>query len=286
MKKLFVIFNVFAGIVLFLLLITMIDKKEYAEVVFEGPIFFGDLLLVLLIFIGPVVIGWAILKKLNRGFLPSILMGLGLIALLTTCYTLPSIRQNRILKNTIQTDRAIENLIDNRVYYRSDMKNFRHHLMELKMFHTIFDKQLKFLVSSEGIRDKRRSRVPMFFGILFCLLFLNALWLYFSGNGQMNKDNEKSDWLALSDTVDAEDVNDYLGYEMDTAEEEEEQTYHIQPFLRLIDARISYKEGERFSSLDDRIRGLLKTEIAELRVIRREYTKMFAQHLFEQQSIS
>lgn len=87
------------------------------------------------------------------------------------------------------------------------------------------------------------------------------------------------DWPALSDTADAEDLDSYWEDEMDIPEQEEEQTYQLQAFLNFLNTRISAKAGERSSSSDDRIRGLLKTEIAELRVIRRYYTSMFAEHL-------
>ena len=57
------------------------------------------------------------------------------------------------------------------------------------------------------------------------------------------------------------------------------QPNEIQAFLRLLNARISDRECKRNFLPSGLTRTLLKTEIAELRVIRREYTKMFAQHL-------
>jgi len=181
MKAIAVTLNVLIGVALLLLLLTMIDKKEYAEVVLEGPVFFGDLLIVAAVSIGPIVITWAILKDLNQGFLPVILIVLGALCCAAAYYTLPSVRQDRLLTSSVEVQQAIDNLEHNQDYYREDPAYYRHLLRELRMFHTMFESQLQFISSAERIQDKRFHRVPMFFGFLAAFLFVNAGFLCVRG---------------------------------------------------------------------------------------------------------
>jgi hypothetical protein len=177
-KIAFVIINVALGIILLLLLLTMIDKREYAEIVIESPVFFRDVVLILCISVGPIILGGAIFtalrSELQEWFFPMILVISALLSGAVAYYCLPSVRQERLMHNVIAVERAIENLRDSRTHYQHNMDYYQHLMAELEMFHDWFDRQSKFLANASRLKDKRADRLSMFFGLLAVLFATNG----------------------------------------------------------------------------------------------------------------
>lgn len=185
LRTVLVIFNVSLSVVLLLLLLTMIDKREYAEVVIESPVFFGDILLILCVSIGPIIIGGVFVSDIRAErqawFLPMILVILAIGAGAASYYCLPSVREDRLLKNLHDVERAIEHLREDRDHFQNHKDYYQHRMAELQMFRAWFESQFEFIGNADHMKDKRAGRLPLFFGALGILFAGNAAWLFSRG---------------------------------------------------------------------------------------------------------
>jgi len=179
-------FNVLGGIALALLGLTMLGRKEYAHIVFEGPIYFGDVAIVAM-FVGvPIVLAIAAHQQGQRIVeSPSmaIVFVLGLLSGAVAYYSLPSVREERIFREFSSVNTAIERLVENRDSYIGHEAYYRHRLKELTTFRAMFESQSDYLSSAMRVGDKRANRISMFFGVLSLLLVVNVVlrWLKWPG---------------------------------------------------------------------------------------------------------
>ena len=177
MKAIGISLNLLLGLPLLVLLFSMTGRADYAKVVIEGPIFFEDVALLLMCSIGPIVIGGLILldPPINRGSL--VFIAMAALSGYLTYYSLPSVREDRVLRNVVELEEAIEALQDNKDDFAGHMDYYRHRMAELRMFHGMFNSQFEFLINASRIEDKRANRVPIFFALLAGWCVVNAIWL-------------------------------------------------------------------------------------------------------------
>ena len=180
MKATFIIINTIGSIALLFLFLSILGAQEYAKIVFEGPLFFGEMIMILILPIGPILMLGLIAKDLKTEFPWIILTVFAILFALITYYTIPSVRLDRLEKKVFQVENDIEYFTNNLDAYKAEIEveYYNDSMMELRTFYSIYNSQYTFLVRSKLFKIQR-SFIPLFFGILSGLFFLNAMKLFF-----------------------------------------------------------------------------------------------------------
>jgi hypothetical protein len=167
---------------LLLLFLSMLDRMEYAEVVISTPVFFGDIVLYVLVSIGPIVIVTSFIRDSKVGIVLTLLFVLSVLFASIGYFSNPSVRKEMVLEKVVEVERAIHGLKGSNEYYQGDSNAYNLYLAELEMFHSIYDSQFKYLSMSERQKDPRSNRMTYFFGLLSGLCIVNFLWSIFHLN--------------------------------------------------------------------------------------------------------
>lgn len=176
MKKFIKIFNIIVGIILALLFLTIFSNDGYSETIGVSPIFIGDIILMILLSIGPIIIIYSLFSPDSLKLSTYIICAIFSFWLAYISY--PNTRIESAIKKTSKVERAIESLLENHELFEKnnavDYYNLR--MEELELLRIMYEKQYKFLINSRIQKDPRRDRLTIFFGLIFFILFINSFY--------------------------------------------------------------------------------------------------------------